>query len=363
MTLLDRYFGKRMTVAMLRVMVSMVLLATMIDLLTHTRESIAKYQTPPWAVGLYYLCMAPSILFDYNAAAMSVLVAGLMVLGKAYQDREITAALAGGVGLRRLTRVPLLLGLALSLLAFGLQETAGVQGARTMQTLREQYFSRYSGGGREGVSWANLSGGWTCHVLKFNRLANTGEDVFLCRIEGQKEIQEIRARRIFWDEAQARWLIEDGIWCHLYPQKDWEQSVLRVTQIQAPFLERPEDLFALDRPAVAKTSGELGRDLRRAEALGMPVQSYWVDYYAKFSQPALCFIMMLLAIPFSVRLNQGGRAAGLGMGIGIAVAYLLLFYAGIGLGHLGTLPPIVAAWLADVVFLGVGLVLYTKAPS
>lgn len=359
---LDLYFGKRVLGAALKTMLAMVLLVIVIDFLTHTRESVAKYQTPWSMILLYYLCMTPAILFEYHAAAMAILVAGLLTLGKAVQDREVTAALAGGVSLRRLVRAPLCIAFLLALTALATGEAAGPRAARTIRWLGDEYFSRYSGSNRAGASWAHLGGGWVCHVFKFNRTALSGENAYLHNL-GDDEIQEIRAGRIYWDREKAQWLLENGIWCKLYPKQEWAQSVTRITLVPAPFSESPEDLFALERSPGEKTAPELALDLRRAEQLGVPTRGLWVDYHVKYARPALCFIMMLLAIPFSMRLKQGGRTAGLGLSVAIAIAYVLVFFATVGLGHLGKMPPFLAAWTANLVFFAAGMVLLWRTPT
>ncbi len=362
MKLLDLYLGKRVLFTTLKTMLAMVLLVIVVDFLTRTHDSADKYQTPWPMIGLYYLCLIPAILFEYHAAAMSILVAGLLTLGKAVQDREVTAALAGGVSLRRLVRAPLCIALLLAITALFTGEAVGPRAAQTIRWLGDEYFSRYTGGNRAGASWAHLGGGWVCHVFKFNRTALSGENVYLHNLD-KDEIQEIRAGRIYWDSETQRWLIENGIWCKLYPKQEWAQSVTRITQVPAPFSETPDDLFALEVASSEKTASELARDLHRAEQLGVPTNGLWVDYHVKYARPALCFIMMLLAIPFSMRLKQGGRSAGLGLSVAIAIAYVLLFFATVGLGHLGKMPPVLAAWTANLIFFTAGVGLLWRTPT
>ena len=362
MTLIDRYLGKRLLGTLAKILVSLVLLFIVIDLLTHRQEDIIKYDIPWWVVIQYYLTFVPTILFEYHVAALAVLITGLMVLGRAAQDQEITAALAGGISLRRIAVMPILLAFVLAGLAFLTGETVGVRATKMAARIEREYFSRSSPGGRTGVSWTNLGDGWTCHVLKFNRQAQTGQDVYLHAITDDL-VQEVRARRIYWDESTRQWMLEDGLWSQFLPQEDWNQQVRPIRLAAAPFNEPPEELFALEEPAETKSSRTLLLDLRRAERLGMPVRPYWIGYYAKFARPALCFVMIWLAIPFALRLRRGGVAIGFGVSIAIALAYLMLFYASIGLGHLGKLDPFLAAWLANFVFFALGVQLFRKTPT
>ncbi len=362
MTLLDRYLAKRIVGAMLRILLSMTLLVVVVDLLLTRQDNIIKYKIPAWAVVEYYICFIPQVIFEYHAAALSVLIAGLMVLGKSAQDNEMTAVLAGGISLRRIARAPVVVALLAAIGAYAFQDTLGVTASRTAEVLDKKYFSKIGGPVRHGTSWTNLGGLWTCHVLKFNPRAMTGQDVYLHAIRPGR-VDEIRANRIYWDEKERRWYLEDGRWAAFDPGKDWEVVSQRITRAPAPFAESPEELFALDEPSRSKTVLELAGDLHRAEHLGMPALRQQVEYHLKFAQPALCFVMIFLAIPFALRLRRGGFMLGVGASIAIGLAYLTVFYISVGLGYMGTLSPMVAAWLANVLFLAGGLYLFRRTPT
>ncbi len=361
MTLLDRYYTWRLVSAIFRILISVVLLYIAIDLLTRRGQDFRNYGVPYSIAILYYLTFIPTILFEYQAAALAVLVAGLMVLGKSAQDNEITAVLAGGVSLYRILRAPVLVSLLVAITSFAVQETLGVSATATARKLEDEYFSRMVHQKNQmPVSWANLNNTWTCHVLKFNRTALTGQYVYMHAIDGDM-VQEIRANRIFWDETQGAWYLEDGRWARF--GEEWELQVDRITQIQAPFNETPDQLFALEKPPDTKSAQSLAEDLNHAAGLGIPVDRYWVDYHAKFARPALSFVMIFLAIPFAMRVRRGGVAVGFGLSIVIGLAYVLLFLIGMGLGYMETIPPLVAAWLANALFFFLGLVLLYRTPT
>lgn len=362
MTTYDRHLAGRFLSVFLKTLVALLLLFVMIDFLTVRQDQVARHGVPFHIVAQYYAAYAPVILFQYQTAAIAVLVAGLMVLGRAAELNEITALLGSGVGIWRIVRAPLLAALGLAAGSFAIEETAGARLAARAEAINAEYLSAFSSQNRPGVSWAGLEGGWNCHIIKFNREANTGEDVYLHRI-APGEIESIRADRIFWDAARGAWLIEDGRRVRYDTGGDWAQSVTRITQAAAPIVESPGALFALEAAPEAKSARVLRRDLEGAEARGVPTRGQWVDYHAKFARPALLFVMMLLAIPFAMRVRRGGFAVGLGLGVAIALAYLMLFHIGIGLGHLGKIDPVVSAWLANAVFFAGGLALCRRTPT
>jgi|GEM_PF-348120 len=362
LTRLDRFYLGRVVGTMIRILVSLVLLTAIIDLLLARQDNIVKYSIPLKAILTYYITLTPTILFEYHAAAISVLLAGLFVLGRAAQDNEFTALHGGGVSLLRAVRTPLAGALLFAVAIFVFQETLGVRAAQTFEDINQRYFSKTSGGVGKGFSRVDLDGGWTLHVLSFNRRALSGRNVFLHRSDADA-LEEIRARRIFWDAAENRWVLEDGVTTRYLTRENWRAVTRRITQETAPFSTPPDALFALDAPPITRTVTQLRADIQEAESRGIPTRNTRMALQLKFAQPALCPVMMWLALPFAIRLRRGGLLISLGAGGAIGLAYLACFYAFTGLGYIGKVPPFVAAWTPTLLFLGAAILLTRRSPT
>jgi lipopolysaccharide export system permease protein len=362
MKTLDRYLLRRMTVTLVRALFALVAIYVLIDLLTHRDIDILKYDVPAGVVARYYIAFIPQILF--RIAPFAVLITGLLVLGDAAQNNEITAVLAGGISLRRLVITPLMVCLVFAVALFAFNETVGAAAAREANRIDEGYFSKNPEIQRKGISWANLSEKWTCHIGKFNRIALTGEDVLMHADDGSV-FEQIESRRIYWDESVNQWILEDGRWYTILDDVTAAPGV-RIRQQPAPFEESPRDLFSIEQPMETKTSEELMQEIlsaRKRAISAVTVSSLWVDYHAKFSQPALSFVMIWLAIPFALRVRRGGLGISFGISIVIAITYLLVFAITTSLGHAGRLSPPVAAWLANALFFAVGAFLFWRTPT
>ena len=360
--LLDRHFARRLAGTFFRTLLVLVALFVFVDLMTRRRNQILELNVPLRAVAEYYLCYIPTILNEFQIASLAMLISVLLVYGSAAQHHEITAMLAGGVGLRRIARVPLAAGLLLTLLLFGLTETLGVDAARRSIELEERYFMRVDQGDRRSVSWANLEGDWTVHIMKFNRKALTGENVLMLAFRDDAE-EQIRARRIYWDEDAKRWMVEDGIRSVFHLTGERPEEHIRIRQAIAPITEGPDALFATDRPSAAQTISQLSATAAIAWGRGMAIDAIKVDWHGKFAKPALCFVMVLIAIPFAMRLRTGGIGVGLGISIALGLAYLMVFAIAQALGYIGRIEPIAAAWSANVLFALAGATLFSRTPT
>ncbi|MBI1321444.1 MAG: LptF/LptG family permease [Candidatus Hydrogenedens sp.] len=363
MTLFDRYLLRQLLGTIVRVCIAFIGIFVLIDLLSARVEKIAKYDVPPWTVVEFYLFQIPVILFEYNVFAVAVLASGLMVFGRLAQNQELTALLAGGVSLRRVALPGLALALLLSGCVFTFTETLGVQASALQRDIEYTYFRRTKDAERGPRSWANLgTDKWTCHVLSFNPLALTGQDVFL-HLNRPDRVEEIRAGRIFWEPERGQWLLEDGYWYRFDPQQEWAGSSTRITQTPAPFDAAPEELFALEQPAGGKSIVTLAEDIARAERLNTPTHNARIALNEKVSRPLIGFIMMLLALPFAARIRRGGIAVGFGASLAIAMVYLFIHFGAVGLGHLGLLPAWFAAWIANIVFFAFGVAMFRRTPT
>lgn len=341
---------------LLQTLVALSLIYVFIDLFTHRQVDIRRFHVPSDVVVQYYLNFLPAVI--QRVAPFSLLISALLVLGDAAQHNEVTAVTASGISLRRFVRMPILLSMAFAITLFALNETVGTTAAVEAERIDHGYFSSTDPRDRASKTWSNLEGGWTCNLEKFNRVALTGEGVLMFKVEGDT-IHHVNARRMYWDETARAWILEDGLWCEIGDTL----TPRPIRRIEAPITITPDELFALDKPAETKTAKQLKEDIAVASARSIPSARLEVDYYARYSQPILSFVMIWLAIPFAMRLRRGGLAIGFGASVIIAIVYLLVFSVSTSLGYAGQISPVAAAWSANAMFLAVGLFLYWRTPT
>jgi lipopolysaccharide export system permease protein len=78
-----------------------------------------------------------------------------------------------------------------------------------------------------------------------------------------------------------------------------------------------------------------------------------IELHQKFSVPAACLALGLLAIPLGVELKSNRRSAGLGMGMFIFILYYVLMTAGRVFGQMGLYHPAVGLWAPNIL-VGIG---------
>jgi lipopolysaccharide export system permease protein len=121
---------------------------------------------------------------------------------------------------------------------------------------------------------------------------------------------------------------------------------------------RPDDFKQAVRSNDEMSFRTLMDDIDAIEADGFDARSQRVDLYAKISFPMICLILALIGGGISLRSHRGeGVFTGILVAIGIAFGYWFSHSVCLSLGYGGILPPLVAAWATNLVFLCIGLFL------
>jgi lipopolysaccharide export system permease protein len=119
--------------------------------------------------------------------------------------------------------------------------------------------------------------------------------------------------------------------------------------------ETPEDFGTRPRGPTEMNFLELTAYIRREEAAGGDTREDTVELLLKFFFPLSSLIMVLVGAPLAARNPRSGKTMSIGMAILLAFIFFSLLRFGQTLGHKGSLDPLLAASLADGVFILLGL--------
>jgi LPS export ABC transporter permease LptG len=314
---------------------------------------------PPIVYILQHLAYRlPAALHDTLPIVM--LVATIFLFLTLSRNHELTAMKAAGLSLYRISLPVLLLGLAVT-------ASAGVFQELVLPHLNEL---------GEEVEQVKIRGQLPRHLRSRERLWMRTGDTRFYRIEllhpGTNDmwgvtvleldrefrlLQRLDARRAHWTEAG--WELTEGAFREIRPDGQVRTVPFAYTALD---LKEEIDDFTRAQKTVRRMSFlELRDYVARLEATGFQVQKYLVELYAKLSFPLINLVMVLVAIPFALQSPRSGRLAGIGLAIAIMAAYLVVHFTCLALARADLLPPLLAAWTANVIFLGLGVSLLLRA--
>jgi len=125
--------------------------------------------------------------------------------------------------------------------------------------------------------------------------------------------------------------------------------------------EEMDDFIRIQKPVTAMSFRELKDYIARLEAAGFQIRKHLVELYAKLSFPLVNLVMVLVAIPLALQSPRGGRLFGIGLALGIMAGYLVVHFVALAFARADLLPPLIAAWTANIIFMGLGVSLLLRA--
>jgi LPS export ABC transporter permease LptF/LPS export ABC transporter permease LptG len=332
---------------------------TLFDLL----DDIARHHTPFIIVADYFRYNIPFLF--YQIAPLGTLVAALVTVGVMTKNNEIVAFKASGVSLYRLA-LPLIAAsaaLGIGLLALDNTYLPGFNQrqdelrneikAKPAQTYLQANRKWIFGDGEKIYNYA---------VFDPDRNLFGGLNVFELDAGTFQLRRRVHADRAIWSPQKGVWELSDG-WVRDFngPQ------VVRY----APFrnyslaeLSEPPSYFNREvRQSQEMDWEQLKNYINELRQEGFDVARLTVQWHKKLAFPLVAPIITMLAIPFALLVGTRGAVGGLALGIGIAIVYWTTANLLEALGGVGQLPPLVAGWAPDAIFLLLASYFFLKMPT
>ena len=114
--------------------------------------------------------------------------------------------------------------------------------------------------------------------------------------------------------------------------------------------ERPEDFATEVKAPDQMTFAQLRRYIDTVSRSGYAAEELSVKLYQKTSWPFISMVMVLIALPFAFRIGKRGALYGVGIALLLGMVYWLVYGIFAKFGEVGNLPPLLAAWSANILF-------------
>ncbi len=198
-------------------------------------------------------------------------------------------------------------------------------------------------------------------IYGYDTLTKRGGPVFLYTVKDNKVTENIRADAIYWDTATLNWKLESLFDRKVFSLK--EQVSLEGSRVMH-FNFKPYDLSRDKYTKDKLTSPELKRFIKLEELRGSEgLNELKVEEYRRDATCLTVFLLTLIGAIIAGRKVRGGSGVHLAVGFVIAAVFIITDRFSTIFSTKGNLPPLVAAWIPNLLFVFVVIYLYRKAPK
>ena len=291
---------------------------------------------------------------------MAFLLAVLLAFGRLSSDNELTVMKSGGISLLQLMPPVIVCGIVAALIALA----AGVV----------------------GIPWGNSAfKNLSFEVLKQNVSATITEKVFWDEIPGiilytdhyDEKRQALKGVIIHdgRDSQRPLTIFAEGGTVGTAADKGAVNLVLNKGSIHASgkgneyrlvnfgeyvmTISSPQGNVSLNQ--FDMSIGELNRHMNDPATPQQKRLSMGAELHSRFALPFASLVFAVLAVPLGMQNRRSGKSAGFTTSIAILLAYYLLLSLMRTLAERGILPPLLALWLPNLIFLSLGWFLLRMA--
>jgi lipopolysaccharide export system permease protein len=346
MTILDRYCAKEFLRFLAIIVISFVSLYLIIDFFEKIRMFLSN-QANIYQMVSFFFCSMPMIIWQILPA--SVLMAALIAFGSLSRHSEIIAMKACGVSLYRTAAPIIVIAVLICGLSFIISEFVTPYTNQKANHIKLVEIQKHvmAGAFRENQIWYRGKEG-IYNFKVFDRRTSSLQGITIYYVDNKLHlVKRVDAERGEW--RSGKWIFYNVIATSFTPETFPELQAIPYQVMSLP--EHPDNFLGIQKDAENMGYLELRRYIRDIQSEGYDATSYRVDLYGKLAFPLVNIIMAIIGLASALRgESRGSQAQGLAAGIIIGFSYWIVFAFTISLGRAGVLPPLLAAWSANILF-------------
>lgn len=360
MKTLDKYIIKKF----LGTLAFMLVLLSIIVVVIDVQAKQPRIESNGYSVGYFLVHFYPYWMVYLIITFMSILVfiSVIYFTSRMANNTEIVAIISSGVSFNRFAKPYLITSLFLAFAALGINHFllpwANVQkNELIIYTYNAQDRSEYTSNRQESVQ---LSPREFVFINNYNPQEMRGYGYVYQKFDKHKKlIYQLSANNIVWDKKKQKFML--STYYERKENKDGTQTLASGQKIYQDLGGLPTEVFPNELIGENKTTPELIKFIAREKASGNGnVAVYENELHARSSMPVSIIILTFLALSLSSRKKRGGLGLNLALGIALAFVFVFSFEVLKVVSRAGSLPPLLAMWLPNIVFTPIAFYLYRK---
>jgi len=361
--LIDRYILKKFFGTFVFTMLVITVIAVVIDTSEKADDFVRSGLSAKQLIMVYYIGFIPFIMSMIYP--LMVFIAVIYFSSKMAGRSEFIAILAGGVRYNRMLR-PYIVGAVFLSLIFWLASQYWVPKANEIRTdFQAVYVDRNSSYNPDPYKNSNFYlrvDPVTFVGFKFyDTLNKTGSNFFLQRLKNNSITYNVRAEQVKWDANKKDWKLSSVVERTIDGVKE---TLTKKDSMHVNLNVQPKELRRDDYLKDKLTTPELHQFIHMEEVRGSEgLNTFKVELYHRDATPFSVIIMALIGAIIGSRKIRGGSGLHLAVGIVLAAIFVVMDKFAVTFSTKGDLPPLLAAWLPNMIFSGVACVWYAKTPK
>jgi lipopolysaccharide export system permease protein len=304
----------------------------------------------------YYLNFVPYFINAFSP--LFVFIAVIFFTSKLADDSEIIAMLSSGLSFDRLVR-PYMISAAIIALSTLFLNSYIIPPGNVKRIEFENKYVRNKKIDYGRNIQLKVEPDVIAYFDQFDNSSHTGRGFSLERFDDKELVSRLTAKSITWDSAY-HWSITD------YMIRDFVGTREKITtgdKIDTTLTIVPADFLISINDSEKMTSPQLKTYINRQKKRGIGnIQLFEIEYNKRYAMVFSAFILTIIGVSLSSRKIKGGMGLNIGIGFLLSFSYVLFMQISSSFAISGTMSPLLAVWVPNIMYSFIAAYLYKKAP-
>lgn len=355
--IIDRYIIKKFIGTYFFAILLIICIVIIFDISEKIDDFVSKKAPLDKIIFDYYLNFIPFFLNAFSS--LFVFIAVIFFTSKMAYNTEIIAILSNGTGFLRLLYPYFISAAIIFTFSLTLNHFIIPQANKVRLAFEDQYINRpYR---RQSLNLhLQVAPGQYLYLSNFSHYNNRAENFSLERFDNNRLHSKLVSEYANWDTLTRSWKLQNYFIRDIH---DSSETIIAGTQLDTIVNFSAEELRQRDSKIMSMNYFELSAHIAEQKMRGVKSTAALLEQYNRTSMPFSVFILTLIGVSLSSRKVRGGIGLQIGIGIALSFTYILLLRFSEVFIQVGLATPATAAWLPNLLFFVIAILLYRTAPK
>jgi len=343
---------------------SFVILFIIVDLFDRL-DDLLQYDIGLIDIIYYYLNFVPEVMVV--TLPIAVLLASISFFRKLSSSNEYVAMVGGGYSLTDMLKPLVISVLIVSSFSFVLDSFVVPKTYYNIKKIRAEKFINKNDPHKKLVNEVHVVGkkDQHIHMASYNIEKKEAETITIMEFREGSDKRKVMERKIMAEKARwngNEWVLEK---VKVFDQRAGyiNEVIMEYPSMLTDLGVPPEGLLVSSSNPKAMSLGELRSysnaigDKNSKQYLGLRI-----ELHKRFAFSFVPLAILLVAVPFGLMQKRGHKFLSIGIGIMIGLVYYLVLTVFWSFGRGGMIPPFLANWIPNLMFVGVAWIMIQITP-
>jgi lipopolysaccharide export system permease protein len=356
---IDKYIIRKFIGTFVYAIILIIAVAVVFDISEKIDDFVESHAPLKAIIFDYYLNFIPYFAILYSN--LFTFIAVVFFTSKLAYNTEIIAILSSGISYRRML-YPYVIGATLiAIFSYFMLNYVVPNSNKVRLAFEEQYIHTKPVSFDSRNIHKQVYPGVVIYMESYSNISNTAYKFSIEKFANKELVSKLNAEFMMWDSVKNKWTVRNY---YIRDINGMHEKITKGTIIDTNLNITPEDFRRRTNVVESMNKSELDKFIDEQQLQGGEnLEAYLIEKYKRVAQPFSTYILTIIGVCVSSRKSRGGTGLHIGIGMAFCFSYILFMQFSSQFSISGTLNPLLAVWIPNILFAIIAYYLYRIAPK